>query len=96
MNEMMKTAINTLVLTETGRAIGKVRGRRNWVIRMEMKDRKAYVGGMGVMDKRGLMSEFLVMMEKHGTTWAEYTYKKDFLTAVKALEEIGFNIYWMD
>lgn len=92
----MRTAVNTLVLTEAGRAISKVRGRRNWAIRMEMKDRMAYVGGMGVMDRRGLMSEFLVLMERHGTTWAEYTYKKDFLTAIKALEEIGFDIRWID
>lgn len=96
MNEMMKTAINTLVLTKTGQAIGKVRGRRNWVIRMEMKDRKAYVGGMGTMHRRGLMSEFLAWMSEHGTTWAEYTYKKEFLAAIKALEEIGFDIRWID
>lgn len=92
----MKIAINTLVLTKTGQAIGKVRGRRNWVIRMEMKDRKAYVGGMGAMNRRELMSEPLVWMGKHDTTWAEYTYKKDFLTAIKALEEIGFDICWID
>ena len=96
MNELFKMAVDTLVLTETGKAIGKIKGRRNWVIRMEMADKEAYVGGMGVMSRRGLMSEFLTYMVKHGTTWAEYTYKKDFLTAVNALENNGFDIRWID
>lgn len=96
MNELFKMAVNALVLTETGKAIGKVEGRRNWVIRMEMVDKKAYVGGMGVMHRQGLMREFLAYMSKHGTAWAEYTYKQDFLTAIEALKNNGFKVYWMN
>lgn len=96
MGELFKMAINALVLTETGKAISKVKGRRNWVIRMEMVDKKAYIGGMGAMRRNGLMSEFLVYMSKHGTAWAEYTYKQDFLTAIDALENNGFKVYWMN
>lgn len=92
---MLETAIKALSLTETGRAISKIEGHRNWTIRMEMNDKIAYVSGFGVMQRRWLLSERLDYMAKHGTCWAHYTYKKDFLQAVKALEENGFEIHWL-
>lgn len=94
MNNTFTNAISALVLAKSGEAISKVRGRRNYVVRMEMKDKLAYVGGMGAMKRHNLMSEYLVYMAKHGTCWAEYTYKKDFMAAVNALETNGFTIRW--
>ena len=88
-------AINTLVLTEAGRLISKIDGRRNYVIRWETKDNIAYAGGMGVMRCRGLMGEYIAYMSNHGTTWAEFTYKKDFKAALKALEEKQIEIYYL-
>lgn len=92
----MTTVISAVILAESGKAISKLYGRRNYVIRMEMKDNKALVGGFGVMQRRGLMGEYLTYMAKHGTTWAEFTYKKDFMAAINALEKNGFNVIWMD
>ncbi len=92
---MTNTVITTLILTETGRAISKVEGRRNYTIRMEMKDKRAYVGGNGAMERRHLTSEYLTYIANHGTCWANYTYKKDFMNAIKALENNGFLIYWI-
>ena len=86
----MKNLINAMILAEAGNAISKVNGRRNYVIRMEMKDKEAYIGTMGAMVHRGLMGEYLSYMVKHGTCWAEYTYKKDWQAAVNALAENGF------
>ena len=91
---MFETVLKVMILDEAGKAISKVNGRHNYVIRMEMNDSIAYAGGMGTMEKCGLMGEFLSYMTKHGTCWAEYTYKKDFLEAVKALENNGFKILW--
>ena len=88
--------MSVIILTETGRAISKLYGRKNYVIRMEMNDKEALIGNYGVMQRRGLMSELLVYMARHGTTWAEFTYKKDFIAAVNALAESGFKIIWMD
>ena len=87
MNNILKTAIDIYALIESGKIISKVNGRRNYVIRLEMKDKYAFVGGFGQMSRRGLMSEFLSYISKHGTTWAEYTYKKDFLKAIEILKE---------
>ena len=92
----MEATFSAIILAESGRAISKLYGRRNYVIRMEMKDKKALVGGYGVMKRRGFMSEYLTFMAQHGTTWAEFTYKKDFATAINALKENGFQIIWMN
>lgn len=92
---MLELATNTLILTETGKAISKVYGRRNYVIRMEMADKKMYAGGMGVMSRCGKMSAYILYMREHGTTWAEFTYKKDFLAAVSAMEALGFRTTWL-
>jgi hypothetical protein len=48
------------------------------------------------MRRRGLMSEYLTYMAQHGTAWAEFTYKKDFVTAINALEENGFKVIWIN
>ena len=95
MTNILETALTSVILAESGKAISKVRGRRNYSIRMEMVDRKAYVGGFGMMDSRGLLGEFLYYMAEHGTTWAHFTYKKDFMAAVNALENNGFKIIWL-
>lgn len=92
----MKNVVSAIVLTQSGKAIGKLYGRRNYVIRMEMNDKEALIGGYGVMRRRGLMSEYLTYMAQHGTTWAEFTYKKDFITAINALEKNGFKVIWMN
>ena len=92
---MLELAINTLVLTETGRAISKVHGRRNYIIRMEMADKRMYAGGMGVMSRCGKMSAYILYMLEHDVTWAEFTYKKDFLAAVSAMEALGFHTVWL-
>ena len=88
----MKNVINAMILTEMGHAVSKVNGRRNYVIRMEMNDKRAYVGTMGAMVSHRLMSERLSYMAEHGTSWAEYTYKKDWQAAVNALAENGFSV----
>jgi len=94
MNELFEMAMNTLILSESGKAISKIYGRHNYVIRMEMVDKIAYVGGKGAIKNNGLMGEYIQYMVKHGTCWAEYTYKKDFLQAIQGLENNGFEIIW--
>lgn len=96
MKKIMKNAVSAIALTQSGKAISKLYGRRNYVIRMEMNDKEALIGGYGVMRRRGLMSEYLIYMAQHGTTWAEFTYKKDFVTAINALEKNGFKVIWMN
>lgn len=96
MKEIVKNTMSAIILAESGKAISKLYGRRNYAIRMEMNDKKALIGGYGVMQRRGLMGEYLSYMAEHGTTWAEFTYKKDFVTAINALEKNGFKVIWMD
>lgn len=93
MNDTIKKALTAAILAESGRALSKLYGRRNYAIRMEMVDKDACVGGYGVLARRGLMGENLMYMAEHGVCWAEFTYKKDFMAAVKALEDNGFTIY---
>lgn len=95
MNNLTDIAVASLILTETGKAISKLNGRRNWTIRMEMVDKKAYVGTFGLLNRRGFNSEFLSYMASHGTCWAEFTYKKDFNDAIDALKENGFTIIFV-
>ena len=96
MKEIVKNTMSAIVLAESGRVISKLYGRRNYIIRMEINDKEAIIGNFGVMQRRGLMSEYLVYMAQHGTTWAEFTYKKDFIAAIDMLEKNGFKIIWMD
>lgn len=96
MKEIVKNTMSAIILTESGRVISKLYGRRNYIIRMEINDKKALIGSFGVMQRCGLMSEYLVYMAQHGTTWAEFTYKRDFVTAINTLEKNGFKIIWID
>ena len=73
-----------------------IRGRRNWVIRQERKYKVARVGGFGEMDRCGLMCESLTSIADLRIWWAEYTYKKDLINALKLLEEQGYKIVWLD
>ena len=83
------------ILTTYGEMRSKVSGRVNWVIRIELADKRATVGGKGRMTSRNLMSERVSYIAKHGTTWEEFTYRVDLEEAMKELEEQGFSITWL-
>lgn len=68
-----------------------VMGRRNWVIKTY--DNRAIFGSWGVAKRNGqLRSVTFQDMADHKIHWLEYTYKKDALTALKELENIGYKI----
>lgn len=92
---MLENALRTKVFVGLGEAMSRVDGRINYVIRLEMKDKRATVGGHGQMTKRNLMSARLDSIAKHGITWAEYTYKKDCCKMVEELENLGFSVSYL-
>ncbi len=95
MTELTKIVVELVKMDVENTLGSKVDGRRNWAIRIENHDgvKVAYAGGYGRMARRNLLGEYVRIIKKNQIRWFEYTYKKDFKTAVKALEEAGYNIY---
>ena len=95
MSNIFNTAMETAILAETGKMLSKVKGNRNWGIRVETTNKCVFVGRYGQLANRGLLREYLAIMVKDGIYWLKYTYKKDFEIAVKVFEENGYKIYWL-
>lgn len=95
MTELTKIAVELVKMDVENTLGSKVEGRRNWAIRIEKHDNVnvAYVGGYGRMARRNLLGEYIRIINKYQIRWFEYTYKKDFKTVVKALEDSGYVIY---
>lgn len=98
MTELTKIAIELVEMDVVNNLCSKLDGRRNWTIRIEEREdvKVAYVGGYGVMKRRGMLGAFLKSIAKYHIRWFEYTYKKDFKKAVKVLEDNGYIIYNMN
>lgn len=84
-NEM--TAINNIL---AGRMMSKVEGRKNYVVYINKHFKTAFVGGIGAMKNRGFTGAYLSDIRTFGLSWSYFTYKKDALELVKALEEEGY------
>lgn len=95
MTELTKIAVGLVQMDIENTLGSKVKGRRNWAIRIENHDGKkiAWVGGYGQMRRRNLLGEYIRIINKYQIRWFEYTYKKDFKVAVKALEDARYTIY---
>lgn len=70
----------------------KVCGRRNWMIKVYHKDQSALAFTTGEMVRRWLTSDRLSDIAEYHIRWYTFTYKKDFLQAVKTLEEWGYRV----
>jgi hypothetical protein len=95
MNNTVQTALDAIGMTTIGRYASRIRGRRNWSVRIEANRNVAFVGGYGLMKSRGMLREYLKTIAKYGITWIEFTYKKDFTAFVEALEKEGMTIIWV-
>jgi len=95
MNETVAMALDAIGMTTIGRYASRIRGRRNWSVRIEANRNVAFVGGYGLMKSRGMLREYLKTIAKYGITWIEFTYKKDFTAFVEALEKEGMTIIWV-
>ena len=94
---MLNEIIEALVKVQIGMLVfDKVSGNRNWLIRIEEDEeqgkRIVYAGRYG----RGevFLTESLQYMAKHNVNWFKYTYKKDYETAMKILQEHGYKKAW--
>lgn len=90
MEKEFTQALAGALLAQLGNVTSEVTGRRNWVIRTY--DDKAQCGGFGQMERCGMLGAFLRDMAKHGICWRYFTYKKDWLEAMKAYKEAGYQI----
>lgn len=69
----------------------QVCGRRNYVIRVHMKDKEIkFAGGFGEARRKGLLCEYVSYIVEHEVVWLEYTYKKDFDGAIEVLRFFGY------
>lgn len=96
MTNEVKTALEAIGMVEVGGYASRVRGRRNYSVRIETSKKVAFVGGHGAMKSRRLMSEYLKTIAKYGITWVSFTYKKDLFAFIRNLEEQDFTIIWID
>lgn len=96
MNKVVNTALSAIGMMEIGGYASKIRGRRNYSVRLETKKKVAFVGGYGLMKRRNLLSECLEKIEKYGITWIAFTYKQDLDAFLEQLEKQNFKIVWID
>lgn len=96
MNEVVNTALSAIGMVEIGGYASKIRGRRNYSVRIETKRNVAFVGGYGVMKSRNLLSEYLEKIAKYGITWVTFTYKQDLDAFLEQLEKNNFKIIWIN
>lgn len=96
MNKVVNTALSAIGMIEIGGYASKIRGRRNYSVRIETKKNVAFVGGYGVMKRRSLLSEYLEKIAKYGITWVAFTYKQDLNAFLEQLEKQNFKIIWID
>ena len=91
----MKNILNEMINMEIENALNsRVIGRRNWVIRVQnTEDNERYIcyaGGFGQANRYGYLSERLSFIAERKVRWYEFTYKKDFLSALEELKKLGY------
>ena len=95
----MKIAIELKKMDEENNIMSIIKGNRNWGIKTEIVPESgkkyAYIGRYGALCRRGLMSELIKNIIKYHIRWFEYTYKKDFESAVAMLENNNYIIRWI-
>lgn len=96
MNEVVNTALSAIGMVEIGGYASRVRGRRNYSVRLETKKNVAFVGGHGVMKSRNLLRDYLKTIAKYGITWVDFTYKKDLEAFLEQLEKKDFTVIWVN
>ena len=74
----------------------KVSGKRNWVIRVEHKNKIAYVGRFKALADRGFMSSKVKTIAEKKIRWYEFTYKKDFMPMVFILECANYDVKFLN
>lgn len=98
MTELMNIVENLVAMEIENKMNSKVEGRRNWLIRTEVMNGVKYImfcGGYGEGDRRGwLAPEMIANIGKYSIRWYTYTYKKDYLEAVKMLKENGYKEFY--
>lgn len=94
----MSTIINDfkgMLLEE--QLFSKVPGRRNWAIRVEHKDKIAYVGKFKALADRGFLSPTkLKTIAEKKIRWYEFTYKKDFMPMVFILKCANYDVKFLN
>lgn len=94
---MMEMAMDLIAMQLDEAIISKVDGRRNWVIRVENRDGKrviTYKGGYGEAVRWGEMSCLLREIGEKKIRWYTFTYKKDYIEALKTLDNLDIKYYW--
>ena len=101
-NDFIEMIAGMAVMNIDNKLNSVIKGNRNWVIRKESyvcEDgsiwNHAYISKFGEMKRTGLFNERLKDICKHNIRWYYFTYKKDFLKAVKTLEENGYVVRWL-
>lgn len=78
-----------------GAICSKVKGSRNWIIRVEHKEKVAIVGRQNTMKRNCFLTAIVTTIIERKIRWYEYTYKKDFMASINQLEEANYKIYWI-
>ena len=70
-------------------ATSKIEGNHNWTVRLDIwgDTVRVRVGRHRVFKNRDLLSEYIKFMVEHNTKWVHFTYKKDLMELVNALEK---------
>lgn len=94
---MFDTVMNLFAMDIENNLCSKVRGKRNYSIRLEHRENEniAYVGTWCGMKKHGLLGTVaLSTISEFKIRWFAYTYKKDFMNVINLLEKNNYTICW--
>ena len=70
---LTEMGLGLMVMDMENTVCSKVRGNRNWSIRVEHKDKVAMVGRFGMMKRRNFMQAMVKTIIEKGIRWYEYT-----------------------
>ena len=91
--EILNIATELVEMEKINDIMSILPGKRNWVIRIGVYDGEKtidYSGTFGNAAKKGYMGAMVKTIIDYKIRWFEYTYKKDFLTALSLLKNLGY------
>lgn len=86
LNDVMKNLVKLRIAEKQSEICSKVCGRENYVIRM-YDDEITFAGTKGEYMRQYGNHDWVPLMEAYRYNWLYFTYKKDWLEALKQLTE---------
>ena len=93
--KMTKKFLENASWLDFGNKVSKIQGRHNYQVSICRALKIVTVGYKTAMRERGLSCPTISEIKNLKLLWAAFTYKKDLLILLKALQEQNYQIRWI-